>query len=138
MTRQFRKRFRVRRRGLEIWLEFLANNHPGYREFTLNRTTLNQLPEDGDVLEQLSIHTVEDLDGIPADAGPVDENLASTGKDQDLDEACLIWYFKTQSLPNCRGDVTMKPAISLSSLPYIAIALERLTNCQCPLSAIPP
>jgi len=31
MTRQFRKRFRVRRRVLEIWLEFLANNHPGYR-----------------------------------------------------------------------------------------------------------
>jgi hypothetical protein len=29
MTRQFRKRFRVRRRVLEIWLEFLANNRPG-------------------------------------------------------------------------------------------------------------
>jgi uncharacterized protein DUF6570 len=90
MTRQFRKRFRVRRRALEIWLEFLANNHPGYREFRLNRTTLNQLPEDGDVFEQLTIHTVEGLDGIPADVGPVDENLALS----------LIWYFKTQNLPN--------------------------------------
>ena len=87
MTRQFRKRFRVRRRTVEIWLEFLANNHPGYREFRLNRTTLNQLPEDGDVLEQLTIHTVKHLDGIPADSGPVDENLAAVEEGQDLDEA---------------------------------------------------
>jgi len=74
---------------VEIWLEFLANNHPGYREFRLNRTTLNQLPEDGDVLEQLTIHTVEDLDGIPADSGPVDENLAAVEEGQDLDEAAV-------------------------------------------------
>jgi hypothetical protein len=78
MTRQFRKRFRVRRRALEIWLEFLANNHPGYREFRLNRTTLNQLPEDGDVFEQLTIHTVDDLDGIPADAGFVSIQFKSS------------------------------------------------------------
>ena len=89
MTRQFRKRFRVRRRALEIWLEFLANNHPGYREFRLNRTTLNQLPEDGDVFEQLTIHTVEGLDGISADAGPVDENLALSEECQDFDEAAV-------------------------------------------------
>jgi ATP-dependent DNA helicase PIF1 len=52
-------------------LSFL--NHPGYREFRLNRTTLSQLPEDGDVLEQLAIHTVGGLDGIPADSGPAME-----------------------------------------------------------------
>jgi hypothetical protein len=50
---------------------------------------LNQLPEDGDVFEQLTIHTVEGLDGIPADAGPVDENLALSGEGQDFDEAAV-------------------------------------------------
>jgi hypothetical protein len=134
MTRQFHKRFRVRRRAVEIWLESLANNHPGYPEFRLNRTALNQLPEDGDVLEQLTIHAVEDLDGIPADSGPVDENLAAVEEGQDLDEAAVPnMILQDSELAKLQ---TMKLTISLSSLPYIAINLERLTNFQCPLSAI--
>ena len=49
----------------------------------------NQLPEDGDVLEQLTIHTVEDLDGVPADSNPLDGNLAVVEEGQDLDEAAV-------------------------------------------------
>jgi hypothetical protein len=33
----------------------------------------------------------------------------------------LIWFFKAQSLPNCKEDLIMNLAISFSSLPYIAI-----------------
>jgi len=60
---------------------------------------LSRLPEDDNVLEQLTIHTVENLDEMPA----------------------LIWFFKAQSLPNCKEDLIMNLAISFSNLPYIAI-----------------
>jgi ATP-dependent DNA helicase PIF1 len=89
MTCQFRKRFRVRRRFLEIWLGFLANNHPGYHDFRLNMTALSQLPEDDEILEQLTVHTVENLYDIPADTGPVDEDSGFAGEDQDLDEVAV-------------------------------------------------
>jgi ATP-dependent DNA helicase PIF1 len=73
MDRQFRNRFRVRRAAVEVWLRFLADNHPGYRNFTWNYDNLSQLPEDGDVFDQLNIHEVEECEGLPADSGPVEE-----------------------------------------------------------------
>ncbi|EAQ88882.1 hypothetical protein CHGG_05501 [Chaetomium globosum CBS 148.51] len=73
MDRQFRNRFRVRRAAVETWLRFLANNHLGYRNFTWNYDNLSQLPEDGDVFDQLNIHEVAESGGLPADSGPVEE-----------------------------------------------------------------
>jgi hypothetical protein len=73
MDRQFRNRFRVRRAAVEVWLRFLADNHPGYRAFTWNYDNLSQLPEDGNVFDQLNIHEVEESGGLPADSGPVEE-----------------------------------------------------------------
>src|SRR5512146_1595626 len=73
MDRQFRNRFRVRRAAVEVWLRFLADNHPGYRDFTWNYDNLSQLPEDGNVFDQLNIHEVEESKGLPADFGPVEE-----------------------------------------------------------------
>ena len=72
MDRQFRNRFRVRRAAVETWLRFLADNHLGYRNFTWNYD-LSQLPEDGDVFDQLNIHEVAESGGLPADSGPVEE-----------------------------------------------------------------
>jgi len=54
IPQQFRKRFRVCRRVLEQWLRFLSVNHPGYAGFTLNMACLDQLPENGDILDKLS------------------------------------------------------------------------------------
>ncbi|EAQ85210.1 hypothetical protein CHGG_09224 [Chaetomium globosum CBS 148.51] len=73
MDRQFRNRFRVCRAAVETWLRFLADNHPGYRNFTWNYDNLSQLPEDGDVFDQLNIHEVAESGGLPADSGPVEE-----------------------------------------------------------------
>ncbi|KAK0703664.1 hypothetical protein B0T26DRAFT_757182 [Lasiosphaeria miniovina] len=75
MDRQFCRRFRVRRAAIEAWLKFLAANHPGYRDFTLNYDNLSQLPEDGNVFDQLTIHEVNDTTGVPADFGPADESV---------------------------------------------------------------
>jgi ATP-dependent DNA helicase PIF1 len=45
MNRQFRTRFRIRRRVVLEWLRFLQRNHPGYSDMVLNEVNLSQLPE---------------------------------------------------------------------------------------------
>lgn len=75
-------------------------NHSGYCEFRLNKTTLSQLPEDGDVLEQLTVHTVG-------------------GWTEFLQIPALqwrrVWYFKTQSLQgrldNETGNIVDRPPL---------------------------
>ena len=86
MDRQFRNRFRVRRAAVETWLRFLADNHPGYRSFTWNYDNLSQLPEDGNVFDQLNIHEVEECEGLPADSGPVE---APEEDGEAVDEAAV-------------------------------------------------
>lgn len=85
MDRQFRSRFRVRRAAIESWLRFLADNHPSYRDFVWNYNNLTQLPEDGNVFDQLSIHEVEESEGIPADLGPAKEQSEEADQDEDRD-----------------------------------------------------
>ncbi|RKK07529.1 hypothetical protein BFJ65_g17734 [Fusarium oxysporum f. sp. cepae] len=60
LNRQFRRQFRVRRRCLQAWLDFLSQNHPGYRDITVCQTRMSVLPEDGDVLDQVA--TAESTD----------------------------------------------------------------------------
>ncbi|KAG7001188.1 hypothetical protein FocnCong_v012862 [Fusarium oxysporum f. sp. conglutinans] len=50
LNRQFRRQFRVRRRCLQEWLNFLSNNHPGYRGITVCQKRMSVLPEDGDLI----------------------------------------------------------------------------------------
>lgn len=85
MDRQFRSRFRVRRAAIESWLRFLADNHPGYRDFAWNHDNLSQLPEDGNVFDQLSLHEVEESEGLPADLGPAEEQSEEAEQDEDRD-----------------------------------------------------
>ncbi|KAI8396624.1 hypothetical protein FOFC_21172 [Fusarium oxysporum] len=60
LNRQFRRQFRVRRRCLQEWLNFLSNNHPGYRGITVCQKRMSVLPEDGDVLDQVATAAVTD------------------------------------------------------------------------------
>ncbi|KAK4118469.1 hypothetical protein N657DRAFT_651228 [Parathielavia appendiculata] len=46
---------------------------PGYRDFTWNYDNLSQLPEDGNVFDQLNIHEAEESGGLAADFGPIEE-----------------------------------------------------------------
>ena len=57
-----------------IWLEHLKQFHSGYRDIEIDRVTLTQLPENGEVLDQIAVHK------IPA----VDEDIDLT--DLQLDE----------------------------------------------------
>jgi hypothetical protein len=73
---------------VEIWLEFLSRNPPGYRDFVLNRENLSQLPEDDSVFDRLSIHEVS-LDSIETDANLLVELFAELEDDQECDEAAV-------------------------------------------------
>ncbi|XP_044716521.1 ATP-dependent DNA helicase PIF1 [Hirsutella rhossiliensis] len=65
LNRQFRRQFRVRRRCLQQWLDFLSHNHPGYRDITVCQKRMSVLPEDGDVLDQVAIVEVSDPLAVP-------------------------------------------------------------------------
>ncbi|KAG6989672.1 hypothetical protein FocnCong_v020688 [Fusarium oxysporum f. sp. conglutinans] len=45
---------------MQAWLDFLSNNHPGYRGITVCQKRMSVLPEDGDVLDQVATAAVTD------------------------------------------------------------------------------
>jgi hypothetical protein len=47
LRKQFAKDFRVRRSRIEQWLNWLKEHHPGYRDITINRSNIQQLPLNG-------------------------------------------------------------------------------------------
>ncbi|KAJ3535345.1 hypothetical protein NM208_g7167 [Fusarium decemcellulare] len=71
LDRQFRRQFRVRRRCLQAWLDFLRHSHPGYRDITVCQKRISVLPEDGDVLDEVA--AVDVTDPVSTDLG-VTEN----------------------------------------------------------------
>lgn len=71
LDRQFRRQFRVRRRCLQAWLDFLRHSHPGYRDITVCQKRISVLPEDGDVLDEVA--AVDVTDPLSTDLG-VTEN----------------------------------------------------------------
>ena len=46
---QFRKRLTVRREVVKMWLEYLKENHSGYRDIDIDHNALSQLPHDDTV-----------------------------------------------------------------------------------------
>lgn len=83
MNRQFCRRFRIRRAVVLAWLQFLKEHHPGYSDMILNRTNLSQLPEDGNIFNQLTIREFEDLASFQDGPGATSED------DEDEDEGVL-------------------------------------------------
>jgi len=110
---QFRKRFRVRRRHIEIWLEFLRLHHPGYRDFVWDRAALDQLPMDGDVLDQVNIEEIAGHQGHGLAQGPMPE---TDENDFDFDE------FDASVLPN--------PALDQTEMEQLEANLDRTTNSR--------
>lgn len=54
LNRQFKKDYKVRRRAIQLWLEYLKQNHPGYTDLEIDQDALSQLPEDGDVSNEVA------------------------------------------------------------------------------------
>ncbi|KAJ3459135.1 hypothetical protein MRS44_015208 [Fusarium solani] len=59
MIRQFRNQYRVRQQHVRTWLELLRINHPGYRNIVMDEVHLSQLPQDGDVSDQLITELID-------------------------------------------------------------------------------
>ncbi|EAQ86310.1 hypothetical protein CHGG_07563 [Chaetomium globosum CBS 148.51] len=89
MDRQFRKRFRIRRRVVATWLRFLSRNHPGYKGFLLSESNLSQLPEDESIFDQLTIHEVSSWEDLEPDQGPVDGDRPENEDGLGFDEAAV-------------------------------------------------
>ena len=52
-ARQHSRDLKVRRRRIEVWLEFLRGNHHDYRDIEVDYDALNHLPDDGNVADDL-------------------------------------------------------------------------------------
>lgn len=73
LNRQFRQDCRVRRGAVSVWLDYLQNNHPAYRDITVDEFRLSQLPPNADVLDQLQVFDDDDVAvGSAPDNGPHD------------------------------------------------------------------
>ena len=55
------KDFIVKRRNVKLWLEFLVENNPLYRNQSINDDLLNELPEDGSILNSLTIQDDDEI-----------------------------------------------------------------------------
>ena len=60
LSRQFRHQFRVRRRVIQQWLDFLIQHHQGYRHITVDQQSLNQLPEDAEIIRDFAVDELDD------------------------------------------------------------------------------
>ncbi|KID82377.1 ATP-dependent DNA helicase PIF1 [Metarhizium guizhouense ARSEF 977] len=81
LSLQFTRQFRVRRQPVAIWLNYLRRHHPGYRCIVIDEEWLNQLPDDGNVLDAIPQSPVE-----AADVGPEDDQEAESDL---VDEAAV-------------------------------------------------
>jgi len=81
LSRQFRKDYKVRRSPVAIWLEHLKQNHPGYRDIKIDRAALAQLPENGDVQDQIVVQETaavdEDVDTDHLELGEEEREVAA-------------------------------------------------------------
>jgi hypothetical protein len=72
LQRQFVRDYRVRRREVQIWLEFLKLYHPGYRDILIDR--LEELPVDGSVEHRLRSQEIAALEHVSQGESLLDDD----------------------------------------------------------------
>ena len=55
------KDFKVKRHSIKVWLEFLVQHNPLYKDNRINEDFLNELPENGSVLNSLTIENEAEI-----------------------------------------------------------------------------
>jgi ATP-dependent DNA helicase PIF1 len=78
--RQFRTDFRVRKKRIIAWLQYLKDHHPDYRYITISPDRIDALPVDGDV--SLSFTAIIDHEDPPVQDQPTSGE--PTGQDQPV------------------------------------------------------
>lgn len=74
--REFARTFRVQRKNIELWLDFLVISHPDYENIVIDPERLFQLPSDDTVMDAFDtvIHDEVDVDEENIDEKKIDEN----------------------------------------------------------------
>ena len=65
--REFGKAFRVQRKNVEMWLDFLIIHHPDYRDIVIDQERLSQLPGDATVIDAFSTVLHDEADNNDTD-----------------------------------------------------------------------
>ncbi|KAG7403319.1 ATP-dependent DNA helicase pif1 [Fusarium oxysporum f. sp. rapae] len=106
LSRQFTRQFRVRRQPVVIWLDYLRRHHPGYRCVVIDEERLNQLPQDGNVLDAIPQSQVEAADVGPEEDQEAEPDLEDEAavpdllaKDTELDALARRAFFTPPDLP---------------------------------------
>ncbi|KAM4063873.1 ATP-dependent DNA helicase PIF1 [Hirsutella rhossiliensis] len=97
VVRQFRRQFRVRQGHIRVWLEHLQLNHPGYRDIIIDAERLSQLPNDGDVVDQMLAEEVDVPEGVQAEQHPIEHPDPEAVEDAD---AAGIDDYDAAAIPN--------------------------------------
>src|SRR4029077_10622226 len=84
LSRQFTRQFRVRRQPVAIWLNYLRRHHPGYRCIVIDEERLNQLPQDGNVLDGIPQSQVDAADVGPEEDPEAEPDLVDEAAVPDL------------------------------------------------------
>ena len=72
---QFQKRLTVRRHVVQLWLEYLKHNHPGYSDIDIDHDALAQLPHDGTVDDRVQREEYEPVTEDLHEPPPADDEL---------------------------------------------------------------
>jgi hypothetical protein len=76
IRRQFVKDLKVKRSNVVQWLHYLKGHSPVYRDVHVDFNIASQLPEDGDLLDQVTTIVDDRQDGsAPLDTGPLDTDI---------------------------------------------------------------
>ena len=77
---EFVKTFRVQRKNVEIWLNYLVLHHPDYRDLIVDQERLSQLPDDETVMDELETVTHEEEDDVNENGVEEDSNTSFRGR----------------------------------------------------------
>ena len=65
VQKDFERQCRVKRADIEVWLKYLIQHHPDYKDIVIDAGRLSALPEDGSVLDELSSTQSVTSEGLP-------------------------------------------------------------------------
>ena len=117
--------FRVRRRAVQDWLQFLKQNNPSYWDIELDEEALNTLPEDGTVGHLLLSVTDDEYFASTEDGVPGSGVQPAAAEENDQEAAHESGEHEpAATTPSDSGVITLDP--TAHERQAVAATLERL------------
>ena len=82
----FTHMFRIQRKNVKIWLNFLVVHHPDYQDIMVNQEHLTQLPEDETIMDELKTVMHDKKKGIENKSS----SLTQVKKNTSMSEVNLL------------------------------------------------